>query len=56
MNLKEQGFRYLVCPDKRKSAWVHPLDLSAGHFQKYADWKDCTDMSHEEFEKYILGA
>jgi len=52
MNLKEQGFRYLVSPDKKKADWVHPAEIVRGGF---GDWKDCTDMSDEELDRYILG-
>jgi hypothetical protein len=52
MSLKEQGFRYLVSPDKAKADWIHPAEVDRGRFK---NWKDCTDMSDEELDRYILG-
>jgi hypothetical protein len=48
--LKHDGYHFLVSPDRAKSAWVHPLDKA---LPKYAGWTDCTDMSEDEFDRFI---
>ena len=47
-NLKEQGYRFLVSPDGKDSAWVHPAGVA-----ELAGWTDCTDMDDHEFTAFM---
>lgn len=46
--------RLFVSPCGNSAVWIHPLDLRTGHFERYADWTDCTDMSDVEFDEFVL--
>ena len=47
--------RLFVSPCGKSAVWIHPLDLQTGHFERYADWTDCTDMDDEAFERFVVG-
>ena len=49
MTLKEQGFRFMISPDKKRGRWCHPVEIP--HF--YADWTDCTDTPEKEFIEFL---
>lgn len=49
MTLKEQGFRFMISPDKVRGRWVHPLEIE--HF--YQDWTDHTDTPEKEFIEFL---
>jgi hypothetical protein len=51
MSLPEQGFRFLVRPDRNDGAWVHPAEVSA---EQYSGWTDCTDTTDEEFDEFMM--
>jgi hypothetical protein len=45
---------YLVSPDGKTGAWLHPLDLTTGHYPQYDKWIDATDLTTEEFDVLIM--
>lgn len=45
-NLKDVGFRFVRRQDGSFN-WTHPLEVSPGDV-------DCTEMSDEEFERFVL--
>ena len=49
MTLKEQGFRFMISPDKVRGRWCHPVEIP--HF--YADWVDMTDTPEKEFIEFL---
>lgn len=49
MSLKDDGFRFMVSHDRKGADWFYlPDDRCAG-------WVDCTDMSDEEFDRFMTG-
>jgi hypothetical protein len=50
-----QTSRLLVSPNGATAAWIHPLDLTTGHYPQYDGWTDCTDMDDEAFERFVVG-
>lgn len=50
MNLKEQGFRFLISEDRKDYDWVHPSEIPGS---KRADWVDCTEMTNAEFDTFM---
>lgn len=49
MNLKEQGHRFCISPDKTRGRWIHPVEYKA----LYADWFDHTDTPEKEFIEFL---
>lgn len=50
MNLRDQGFRLLICPSRCKGEWHHP----SGVAQLVAmGWTDCTDMNDAQFNDFM---
>ena len=49
MSLREQGFRFMVSPDRKQANWVHPVDVAIN----CPDWIDCTEMSDDEFDAFM---
>lgn len=49
MNLREQGFRFCISPDKQRARWIHPIEYQA----LYPDWLDHTDTSEEELVEFL---
>jgi hypothetical protein len=47
--------RLLVKPNGLSAVWIHPLDLTTGHYPQYDGWTDCTDMDDGEFETFVVG-
>lgn len=45
------GFRFMVSPDRFRSAWVHPAEIPT----KTPGWIDCTDMDDDEFDRFMKG-
>jgi len=50
MNLRDQGFRLLVCPSRKTAEWHHP---SAVDCLLMAGWTDCTDMNDAQFHEFM---
>lgn len=49
LTLKEEGYRFMVRPDRTAGDWIHPAEIVA----RAPDWTDCTDMSDAEFDLFI---
>ena len=49
MNLRDQGFRFCISPDKQRGRWCHPVEIP--HF--YANWTDHTDTPEKEFIEFL---
>ncbi len=49
MTLKDEGFRFMISPDKVRGRWCNPVEVP--HF--YADWVDCTDTPDKEFIEFL---
>jgi hypothetical protein len=49
MTLKDQGFRFMISPDKVRGRWCNPIEIP--HF--YADWSDHTDTPEKEFIEFL---
>ena len=49
MNLREQGFRFCISPDKQRARWIHPIEYKV----LYSDWLDHTDTSEEELLEFL---
>lgn len=49
MTLKEQGYRFMISPDKTRCRWCKPVEIP--HF--YAGWTDHTDTPEKEFIEFL---
>lgn len=49
MTLKDEGFRFMISPDKVRGRWCNPIEIP--HF--YADWSDHTDTPEKEFIEFL---
>lgn len=49
MNLREQGFRFCISPDKQRARWIHPVEYKA----LYSDWADHTETGEEELLDFL---
>lgn len=49
MNLKDEGFRFMISPNKVHGRWCNPAEIL--HF--YADWTDHTDTPEKEFIEFL---
>lgn len=49
MTLKEQGYRFMISPDKIRGRWCNPIEIP--HF--YAGWVDHTDTPEKEFIEFL---
>ena len=49
MNLREQGFRFCISPDKQRARWIHPVEYKV----LYPDWIDHTDTPEKEFVEFL---
>lgn len=45
---RNDGYRFLVSPDGKKSRWIEPLDAAS-----HADWHDCTDMTGGQVADFV---
>ncbi|MBX8534568.1 hypothetical protein K5D33_07495 [Pseudomonas cichorii] len=52
MSLRDQGFKFCISPDKKRSRWLHPTEFKV----MYADWIDVTDWSGEKLLEYLMPA
>lgn len=50
----QNSTKLLVSPCGNTAAWVHPLDLSTGHYPQYGSWIDATALNDAEFEALIV--
>jgi hypothetical protein len=50
VTLSEQGYRYLVSPDKEIADWIHPAEVGK---PEYEGWFDCTDTPDDEFDRFM---
>jgi hypothetical protein len=48
-----KGLLLLVSPCGNRATWIHPLDLTTGHYPQYEEWTDCSEISDEEFEELV---
>lgn len=49
MTLKDEGFRFMISPDKVRGRWCNTIEIP--HF--YADWSDHTDTPEKEFIEFL---
>ena len=49
MTLKEEGFRFMISPDKIRARWCNPVEIP--HF--CSDWSDHTDTPEKEFIEFL---
>lgn len=52
MNLREQGFRYIVGAAPSQYGWYHPAEITHDA-ARFAAYTDCTDMSDAEFDEFM---
>jgi hypothetical protein len=50
MSLATIGFKFLMCPSRRKGVWYHPAEARA-HIA--AGWTDCTGMTDAEYDAFM---
>lgn len=52
MNLREQGYRYLVGQGPSQYGWYQPAEIAL-NAARFAGYTDCTDMSDEQFDAFM---
>ncbi|MBR7519660.1 hypothetical protein [Pseudomonas juntendi] len=50
MNLRDQGFKFCISPDKQQGRWLHPAELKHLH----PDWTDVTEWPTEQLVAYLM--
>lgn len=49
MNLRDQGFRFCISPNKELARWIHPVEYKV----LYSDWTDHTETSEKELLEFL---
>ncbi|MFD2641821.1 hypothetical protein [Pseudomonas japonica] len=49
MNLRDQGFKFCISPDKQQGRWLHPTVLKVLH----PDWTDVTEWSTNQLVAFL---
>jgi hypothetical protein len=52
MNLRDQGFKFCISPDKQRGRWLHPAEFKQFH----ADWTDVTEWPSEKLLAFLMPA
>jgi hypothetical protein len=50
MNLRDQGFKFCISPDKQQGRWLHPAEFKHLH----PDWTDVTKWPTEQLAAYLM--
>ncbi len=52
MSLGEQGWKFMVSPDRTRARWAHG-EQAEGYAQ--CGWHDCTGMTGQQFYDFMKG-